>query len=176
MSDQTPTPEQERDLLLSYLDAQRQHILGALDDLDDAALRRAVLPSGWSLIAMVQHLALDVERVWFRAVVAGEPDAIEHTLRSGDAAWTVAEELSVDDVLGLYRSEVRRSNDILRRTALDAPPRWLPEEVFGGLQMADVREAILHVMVETACHAGHLDAARELIDGRTWLVLTDEAT
>jgi len=29
----------------------------------------------------------------------------------------------------------------------------------------------LHVITETACHAGHLDAARELIDGRRWLVL-----
>jgi Protein of unknown function (DUF664) len=28
---------------------------------------------------------------------------------------------------------------------------------------------MLHVITETACHAGHLDAARELIDGRQWL-------
>jgi hypothetical protein len=31
---------------------------------------------------------------------------------------------------------------------------------------------ILHVVTETACHAGHLDAARELLDGQTWLILT----
>jgi len=29
------------------------------------------------------------------------------------------------------------------------------------------------MITETACHAGHLDAARELIDGTTWLVLSD---
>jgi Protein of unknown function (DUF664) len=34
-----------------------------------------------------------------------------------------------------------------------------------------VRKVILHVMTETACHAGHLDAARQLIDGRMWLVV-----
>jgi hypothetical protein len=28
------------------------------------------------------------------------------------------------------------------------------------------------VIAETACHAGHLDAARELLDGQTWLILT----
>jgi hypothetical protein len=33
-------------------------------------------------------------------------------------------------------------------------------------------EVLLHVITETACHAGHLDAARELIDGRQWIVLT----
>jgi hypothetical protein len=35
-----------------------------------------------------------------------------------------------------------------------------------------MRATILHVIAETACHAGHLDAARELIDGQTWLILT----
>jgi len=39
--------------------------------------------------------------------------------------------------------------------------------------MDDLREILLHVITETACHAGHLDAARELIDGKQWLVLTD---
>jgi CO dehydrogenase/acetyl-CoA synthase alpha subunit len=34
------------------------------------------------------------------------------------------------------------------------------------------REITLHVITETACHAGHLDAVRELIDGRQWLVVT----
>jgi hypothetical protein len=32
---------------------------------------------------------------------------------------------------------------------------------------------ILQVITETACHTGHLDAARELFDGRQWLVLTE---
>ena len=36
-----------------------------------------------------------------------------------------------------------------------------------------MREIVLHVMAETATHAGHLDAARELSDGRLWLVLTE---
>ncbi|WP_311932176.1 DUF664 domain-containing protein [Microbispora sp. H11081] len=36
---------------------------------------------------------------------------------------------------------------------------------------SDLREAILHVLVETETHAGHLDAVRELIDGKQFLVL-----
>jgi hypothetical protein len=39
--------------------------------------------------------------------------------------------------------------------------------------MQTVREVILHVMTETACHTGHLDAACELVDGKLWLVLTE---
>ncbi len=37
----------------------------------------------------------------------------------------------------------------------------------------DLREVLLHVITETTCHTGHLDAARELIDGRQGLVLTE---
>jgi hypothetical protein len=37
--------------------------------------------------------------------------------------------------------------------------------------MTDLRAIVLHVLTETACHAGHLDAARELLDGRLWLEL-----
>lgn len=34
-------------------------------------------------------------------------------------------------------------------------------------RLPDLRAVVLHVITETACHAGHLDAARELLDGRT---------
>jgi hypothetical protein len=40
-------------------------------------------------------------------------------------------------------------------------------------RLDDLREILLHVIAETACHAGHLDTARELIDGRQWMVLTE---
>lgn len=40
---------------------------------------------------------------------------------------------------------------------------------FEQWRLRDVREVILHVITETATHAGHRDAARELLDGRTWM-------
>ena len=51
-------------------------------------MRRPVLPSGWTCLGLVWHLALDVERFWFRAVVAGEKMELE----SGDVAWQVPPE------------------------------------------------------------------------------------
>ena len=50
---------------------------------------------------------------------------------------------------------------------------WRPSSLAGRWRLDNLREVILHVLTETAVHAGHLDAARELIDGRTWLVLTE---
>jgi len=157
----------ETALLLDYLGGARRHVLGALDGLDDEALRRPVLPSGWSCLGLVRHLALDVEQFWFRRVVAGETLAD----LAGDA-WQVPPHVSASDVLATYVRQAELADAVIRTTSLDAPPMWWPDR-FGDFRMGDLREVILHVLVETATHAGHLDAARELIDGRQWLVLTD---
>jgi Protein of unknown function (DUF664) len=49
------------------------------------------------------------------------------------------------------------------------PPAGSAEDIWPGWRLHDLREIILHVITGTACHARHLDAARELIDGRTWM-------
>lgn len=64
--------EPDTKALLDCLDTQRAHVVGILDGLSEEALHRVVLPSGWSSVGLVQHLAMDVERFWFRVVLAGE--------------------------------------------------------------------------------------------------------
>jgi len=118
---------------------------------------------------MVRHLALDVERFWFRAVIAGQHVELE----SGDGAWQVSDDTPAEAVLGLYRQEIELANAIIAATPPDADATWWPVEIFQDQPAQQMREVVLHVIAETACHAGHLDAVRELIDGRTWLVLTD---
>src|ERR1700735_1006631 len=66
-----PTPDREREALLEWLGDQRNHVLGVLRGLSEEKLRQPVLPSGWSCLALVRHLAVDDERFWFRAVAAG---------------------------------------------------------------------------------------------------------
>jgi hypothetical protein len=161
-------PMDERTALTAVLDAQREHVLDAVDGLPDEALRRPVLPSGWTCLGLVQHLTLDVERFWFRAVIAGE----QVELRTGDGAWRVDPSTPSKDVLDAYRQEARLANAVVARTPLDAEPAWWPVEVFADLPVQDVRRTILNVVTETACHAGHLDGVRELLDGRQRLVLT----
>ena len=89
----------------------------------------------------------------------------------GDDAWQVGPDVSAEAVFELYREQVDLADAIITTTSLDAEPAWWPEELFGRVRMDNLRTVMLHVITETACHAGHLDAARELIDGRTWLVL-----
>lgn len=80
--------------------------------------------------------------------------------------------MPAEAVFDLYRQETELANAIIAATPLDTTPAWWPKELFRDLPSRDLRETILHVITEAAVHAGHLDTVRELIDGRTWLVLT----
>lgn len=145
------------EVLLGHLEAQRGHVLGILDGLSEAQLRRSVLPSGWHCLGMVQHLALSDERYWFRCVVAGE--SLDHLPKEPDADWQVGPEESAGEVLERYRDEIRRSNEIIAATAPHAPPKQPdPEWANWGMEFPDLRSIVLHVVTETAVHAGHLDA------------------
>ena len=139
---QPATSNQATDLM-DHLTKQRKHVLGILENLPEEAMRRPVLPTGWTCAGLVQHLALDDERFWFRQVMTGE-----------------------------HRREIELADKIITATSLEAPPAWWPDFFPPSFHLDNLRQVLLHVIAETACHAGHLDAARELIDGQTWLILT----
>ncbi len=160
----------ERDVLLDRLTGQRRHVLTQLEGLSEEQLRRPVLPSGWSCLGLVRHLTLSDERYWFEVVVAGGPLNFWPEGENGD--WRVQPNEPVADVLAAYQSAIARSDEIIVARRLDDPPEQ-PEDWWGdaGLHFPDLRTILVHVLVETAVHAGHLDAVRELLDGRQHLVL-----
>lgn len=162
-----PSTHGESEVLLSSLNAQRDHVVGILEGLPAAALQRPVLPSGWTPLDLVNHLALDVERFWFRVIMTGE----DVDLPEGAEGWQAGVGTPPDAVFDLYRQEINQANQIIAATSLDTPPVQWPDE-WSSWRLANLREVLLHVITETACHAGHLDAARELIDGHQWMVLT----
>lgn len=164
--------DQEHVTLLSYLNAQRDHVLGILEDMDDDALRRPNLPSGWSCLGLIQHLTLDVERFWFGGIVAGDQTVLDD-LNQIPNAWIVDPNVSTERILDAYRQEISRADAIIAEMPLDTAPVLWPPDLFGDWRLHALKQVILHVMTETASHAGHLDVVRELIDGRQWLVLTE---
>lgn len=160
----------ERAVLLGGLAGQRRHVLTQLEGLSEEQLRRPVLPSGWSCLGLVRHLTLSDERYWFEVVVAGGPLDFWPEPDNGD--WLVEPEEAAADVLAAYRSAIARSDEIIATRQLDDPPKR-PEDWWGdaGLSFPDLRTILVHVLVETSVHAGHLDAVRELLDGRQYVVL-----
>jgi uncharacterized damage-inducible protein DinB len=165
-----PADSTERSALARQLSGVRRHVLAQLDGLTDEQLRRPVLPSGWSCLALVRHLTLSDERYWFEVVVAGGP--LDFWPEGENADWVVDPHESADDVVAAYRAASERADAIVADRGLDDPPAR-PEEWWAeaGIDFPDVRSVVLHVVVETATHAGQLDAVRELLDGRQYIVL-----
>ncbi len=98
--------ETETELLLDFLNEQRQHVLGILDGLAEEQLRRPVLPSGWHCLGMMKHLALADEHYWFRSVVGGE--SFGYFPEGKNAEWQLDPGESAKDAFGLYREEIER--------------------------------------------------------------------
>lgn len=151
-----------RELLFGYLDWYRETLLRKLDGLSDEQLRTPVEPLGWSPLGLVQHLGW-VERRWMRWGFAAE-DVL---------AWPPggdAEEFGVagraDRVLATYHEEVRRSRELADAAALTDVAR-LGGRFTTPEQAPPLARILFHLLQEYARHAGHLDIARELIDGTT---------
>jgi hypothetical protein len=159
-----------RTLLLSRLAGQRDHVLEQLHGLSDEQLRRPVLPSGWSCLGLVRHLTLSDERYWFDVVVAGAP--LDFWPEGENADWLVRPDEPAEHVIAAYRSAIARSDEVIAARRLEDPPEQ-PEQSWAeaGLSFPDLHTILVHVLVETSVHAGHLDAARELLDGHQHLVI-----
>ena len=84
-----------------FLDFLRATILWKVEGLSDEDLRRSLVPSGWSLLGMVKHLAF-VERWWFRIVFAGEDLPVPWTEDDPDADWRVEPGETTAEILALY--------------------------------------------------------------------------
>ena len=162
--------DEETELLGHFLDLQRNHVLGILEGLSEEQLRQPVLPSRWSCLGLVKHLSLDVEHYWFRCIMAGESLDLFAQSSDGRGAWEVKPDESSEDIFNLYRDEIERANAIIATTPLSASPAQR-DQWWGDWDVPNFRYIMLHVIAETAAHAGHSDAARELIDGRQWVVL-----
>jgi hypothetical protein len=155
--------------LLAFLDAQREAVLAIVEGLDEEAWQRSVVPSGWTPAGLVEHLG-GAEWHWFQGVVAGAspelPGDVDPQPYDPEAAF-VCDSPSAE-IIAFYRDQCAGSNAVLAVTPLSAAPRGR----HGDPEMdepADVRWVVLHMIEETARHAGHLDIARELLDGQTGL-------
>lgn len=157
----------ERAALLAHLDAERRHVLAAVEGLSEKDLTRAAAPSGWSIAQMLNHLTYDDEIFWAGAIVGGDEECIG-LIQDG---WKVPV-TSGADAVAHYSRWRRRSDTVLAEVDLDVSPTWWPpEDVFPFPPFAAARDCVLRLLLETATHAGHLDIARERIDGRQHLVV-----
>jgi uncharacterized damage-inducible protein DinB len=172
--------DDESRMLLGFLQYQRDAVLKIVAGLPEEAWQTPVVLSGWTVAGMLWHLG-GAEHHWFQDVAAGgaeeppsdEEEGEEEEEEEGEydpyAAFTC--DWPSADIIASYREECRRSDEVLAVTPLSAAPRRLdfhPDPEYTA-QITSVRWIVLHMIEETAAHSGHLEIARELLDGETRL-------
>jgi uncharacterized damage-inducible protein DinB len=145
--------------LVRFLDFQRDTVIGKIEGLDREAAARSPVPSGTSLLGLVKHLT-HVERFWFQAVFTGRDVAFPWTDEDPDADWRPGEEETVDQAVSGYRGAIAASQEAIAGASLDDVGRYRDREF-------TLRWIMLHMIEETARHAGHADIIREQVDGTT---------
>jgi uncharacterized damage-inducible protein DinB len=156
----------ERATLISYLQAYRQTLELKCQGLDAGQMaRRSVPPSNLSLLGLVRHLA-DVERHWFREVLAGAD--VQPIFRVGgdrDTAFDGAlpDPAMVDAAWAAWRGEVEFAERFVAEARdLGMTGKLGPDED----EQIELRDVLVHMIEEYARHCGHADLLRERIDGR----------
>ncbi len=155
------SPESERAGLIEFLDYQREALINKLDGVSDHNARRTPTVSSLSLLSLVKHSAI-WERRWFEVIVAGRSfpgEWPEVRTEEPDQTFQLTDEDTVKTVLAYYREQITASQQILGSFDLDVPCAW-PE-----MAERNLRWVALHMIEETARHAGHADIIRETIDG-----------
>ncbi len=158
-----PMTGDERTALRGWLDYHRATLAWKCDGLGTEDLRRQpVSPSGLSLLGLVRHLA-EVERHWFRRVVAGE--TVGHVW-SGSGDFQAAYDVRAgtrDEAFAAWTAEVESS----RRVEAGVADLEQEFEVESWGCRATLRTLMLHLIHDYARHNGHADLLREAVDGET---------
>jgi uncharacterized damage-inducible protein DinB len=154
----------ERSVLVEYVRLYRLTLEMKCAGLDAEHLaRRSVPPSTMSLLGLIRHMA-DVERHWFRRVMAGE-DAppLYWTEGEADVDWTgaIADPEVVAQAWDAWRGEVGYAE----RYVNGAGDLGIRGTMRDGKTIS-LREVLVHMVEEYARHCGHADLLRERIDGR----------
>jgi uncharacterized damage-inducible protein DinB len=153
-----------RGLLLDYLDFFRGVVSEKLEGLSDADLTGSIVPSGWTPSGLVLHL-VNVERRWLVWGFLGEPVDDPWRDDAQDGGW-ITLEVPVAHLRALLDEAAESTRAIVEAHELDEVGR--PGGRFPDVGSApQLQWILLHLLQEYARHTGHLDIARELVDGRT---------
>jgi hypothetical protein len=159
--------DDERESLMTFLRAKRGDVVRAADGLDEVQVHRRPAPGFLPIIGIINHLARMEER-WIDGRYLGVP--FPDRTDEFDVDPTIPASVIVD----AYEQRATQSD-----AAISSAPSLLvhcvgregdkpPAHVLLGLASPiNLRWVILHLVEETAHHAGHADATRSLIDGKS---------
>jgi hypothetical protein len=144
----------ERATLLTMLQYQRESFVRKVSGVDDEAARRSLVPSGTTLRWLTRHLAR-AEAIWVLGRFVGTDTGVPDD--DVDASDTTA------SAIAAYRATWTVIDPIIGEADLDATCARMDP----GDAQVNLRWILVHLVQETARHAGHADILRELVDGQT---------
>ena len=160
MVQRVPFTGGEKESLKVALDRHRDAILWKLEGVGDDDLRRPLVPSGTSLLGLVKHLAT-VEYGWFCDTFGRPTEPLPFDDDDPDADLRIEPDETTADILAFYGRARTTADRIIEEIGLEETGMaWFGEPV-------TMRWVLIHMVEETARHAGHVDILRELIDGMT---------
>ncbi|WP_405560848.1 DinB family protein [Streptomyces sp. NBC_01180] len=147
----------EKTTLLTFLDYLRQSVLAKVAGVPEPGVRTAGVPSGTSLLQLLKHLTA-VELNWFVWAYTGADR------ERWEDEGAVSPDDTAPDLADAYREAIAAANEAaLACTDLDRPGARSLRET----PPPSMRWVLIHMIEETARHAGHADILREQIDGST---------
>jgi uncharacterized protein DUF664 len=157
----------ERDDLLESLAAHRRFLRYTVQGITDEQARQRLTVSELTLGGLIKHVA-GVEKRWGDFIVDG-PQTMEMTEDSyaeHAAGFVLRDDETLAGVLAEYEKIAARTDELVRTCDLDAvqplpTAPWFPP---GATRSA--RRVFVHIVAETAQHAGHADILRETLDGQ----------
>ena len=166
MPGQAPPVADEREGLLVYLAQQRFVLRTTAYGLTDEQARSAPSASALSVGGVIKHVA-STERSWMDTVLQRSREAGE-AAQDYERGFQLGPDETLAQTLDLYDAIAAETEAIVAGLPLDHPvpvpdAPWNPKDV----EAWSLRWVLLHLIEETARHAGHADIVRETVDGAT---------
>ncbi|MGW1025919.1 DinB family protein [Streptomyces sp. NPDC002577] len=159
-----PSLPGERGELLHALAEQRKLLLITVRGITDAQAAQRTTVSELTLGGIVKHIASG-ERAWTQVMVKGDGEMPQGMLDMGQ--YRMADGETLGGLMEQYATAAHRTDeavaalpDLDRSVPLPKTPWSPPETVYWS-----ARRILLHLIRETAQHAGHADIIREALDG-----------
>lgn len=167
-TDPTTTVDERTDLLAT-LAQHRWFLRFTVRDLTDEQAAQRTTASQLCLGGLIKHVA-DAESHWIDFIIGG-PDALpdwsgEWKPEGRSAEFQLLADENLASVLERYEQVARRTDEVVAKLADLGASQPLPEAPwFESGARWSARRAVLHIITETAQHAGHADIIRESLDG-----------
>ena len=159
-----PYAADERTMLVSFLDYFRETMCAFVEGLSPEQLRWIPCEGANSIGGVIRHLWY-VEEWWFHTSLLDLPREFpwDDDDPNEDQDFVVPDGLTGDELIASYRAQCARSNAIIDGMSIDEVAKHERSAKRG----VTLRWILVHMIEETARHAGHADITRQLIDGRT---------